>query len=1081
MSPPRLILVFLGLCLTTGLLPAAPPATQILPIVMKRPHQAYQRFQRPLPAQPTVTVRSSMSKLVLEQKQGKGWKTVSTQTLSFAGPEVSKTVNITLPPRVPLSHLRVVAHNKPAEVARVAKIYEYAEYGGYYHNWNYGVLVTNGNLALTTNNLMTDTANATLRANINTVVTAPAAVESDIWQMAGNRLFFFNQFRGLQVVDMSHPEAPVRTGGVRLAARGDQMYVLDEAGTSVVLIGKSQEQATMGKPALFFLRVTAGGVPELLQEIPLEKNVIDSRLIGKKLYLLLRENSLMAAPQIMLDPQFIKEASLETFDVTNPSAPVWLSKLDLEDGSALQATGRYLLIGTGALGLHLIDTETASGAPVLVKTFPLKGAVQDKFKMGIVDGAVVAVTKVDSDTWVETYPLAGTDTAPLARIELVGARNESLHATRFDGDRVYVVTFRQIDPLFVVDLADPAEPVVKGILEIPGWSTYLQPMGDRLLAVGLENGYPTVSLFDVADPRAPSLLSRLKLGNGRHTHSEATWDEKAVEFFPEEGLVLVPFSEWTGNQYRNVVQAIEIGRDTLTQGMAIPHKVTARRGAVVGDHLVSISGQELVVMNRTESQEEPEAVMTLSWRVDYVAPFGNYLVQVEDGSGPDYQWLEGQRAKLRVSHRHDPDALVEELLLGAGPVVGMAQKGQRLFVAQRVQDAEVVGHWKLRTWILDMSTPPALAQVTTVEHSLEQRYTSKVEANWVSDTTLVWYAPLRPREDNDLRGTIGVTAQPIFVIDSRNTIGTTITNGRLLTGTLTLNNDSSRTAAGTSSTAVPLDPPPAAPVIVSLVCPIANATTLTPTAAAVIDIGSEKAFRCGERAFTGNGCLFASYEESLSYDGFQLMDGTWYRKVRPWMQVIDFNANPPLVRAAASIQGELLNVTQVTNEGALLFTHRNEMLEGNARQAVHALTYDGVAAYELDAEALTLTSMSGEAVDGHRFYFIQKNLLSTGPRGVTGLIFDVETNSFASLGLWQTAGYPTRLKAVNGYLLAGSYSGLEVATLNASGIPVPSAIFDHWYNLLLGVDRLVPSPDGVMMPALDYGVEFLPWSALGKK
>ncbi|MCE9519736.1 MAG: beta-propeller domain-containing protein [Verrucomicrobia bacterium] len=88
-------------------------------------------------------------------------------------------------------------------------------------------------------------------------------------------------------------------------------------------------------------------------------------------------------------------------------------------------------------------------------------------------------------TWVETFPLAGNGTAPLAQLHLLEADGESLHATRFDGDRLYVVTFRNVDPLFVVDLSDPAAPAVKGHVEIPGWSIYIQPFGDRLLAVGV--------------------------------------------------------------------------------------------------------------------------------------------------------------------------------------------------------------------------------------------------------------------------------------------------------------------------------------------------------------------------------------------------------------------------------------------------------------------------------------------------------------------------------------------------------------------------------------------------------------------
>ena len=87
---------------------------------------------------------------------------------------------------------------------------------------------------------------------------------------------------------------------------------------------------------------------------------------------------------------------------------------------------------------------------------------------------------------------------------LVGA-NERLFGTRFDGDRVYVVTFRRIDPLFCVDLANPRDLRLLGELEVPGFSTYLEAFADgsRLMSVGVEGGRVAVSLFDVADPGHP--------------------------------------------------------------------------------------------------------------------------------------------------------------------------------------------------------------------------------------------------------------------------------------------------------------------------------------------------------------------------------------------------------------------------------------------------------------------------------------------------------------------------------------------------------------------------------------------------
>lgn len=101
------------------------------------------------------------------------------------------------------------------------------------------------------------------------------------------------------------------------------------------------------------------------------------------------------------------------------------------------------------------------------------------------------------------------------------AKGESIESVRFVGDMAYVVTFRQTDPLFVIDLSDPEHPTVKGELKIPGFSEYLHPIADGLLiGVGYDgtengtNGDCKVSLFDVTDPYNPIESSILTVSDG---------------------------------------------------------------------------------------------------------------------------------------------------------------------------------------------------------------------------------------------------------------------------------------------------------------------------------------------------------------------------------------------------------------------------------------------------------------------------------------------------------------------------------------------------------------------------------------
>ena len=141
------------------------------------------------------------------------------------------------------------------------------------------------------------------------------------------------------------------------------------------------------------------------------------------------------------------------------------------------------------------------------------------------------------------------------------AENERIYSVRFMGDMAYVVTFRETDPLFVVDLSDPTKPVVKGELKIPGFSEYLHPI-DKNTLVGLgvntvttpnngvyEDGLK-LSLFDVSDPAAPKEKTNYLIGNAG-SYSEVLSNHKAFMFYPEKKLIAFPATIYTsyGSSY----------------------------------------------------------------------------------------------------------------------------------------------------------------------------------------------------------------------------------------------------------------------------------------------------------------------------------------------------------------------------------------------------------------------------------------------------------------------------------------------------------------------------------------------------
>ena len=126
-------------------------------------------------------------------------------------------------------------------------------------------------------------------------------------------------------------------------------------------------------------------------------------------------------------------------------------------------------------------------------------------------------------------------------------KGERIFAVRFMGDVGYVVTFRQTDPLYTLDLSDPDAPRVRGELKIPGYSAYLHPVGDGLLlGIGQDADEDTgrvrglqISLFDVSDLAQPARLQQRRLGE-RFSSSAVEWNHHAFLWWPATKLAMLP-------------------------------------------------------------------------------------------------------------------------------------------------------------------------------------------------------------------------------------------------------------------------------------------------------------------------------------------------------------------------------------------------------------------------------------------------------------------------------------------------------------------------------------------------------------
>lgn len=251
------------------------------------------------------------------------------------------------------------------------------------------------------------------------------------------------------------------------------------------------------------------------------------------------------------------------------------------------------------------------GPPRFAAAGSVDGWLINQYAMSEWEGHLRVATTSGETWWGEdspsesaVYVLARRDGELVQTGAVTGlGKTERIYSVRFTGPIGYLVTFRETDPLFTVDLRDPAAPAVLGELKITGYSAYLHPLGDgRLIGVGQEADQQgrvqgtQVSLFDVSDLAHPTLVATHHVESG---HSEAEFDPHAFLWWPDRRLLVIPLVSWS--QEREfpdagalVLQVDEAGftaRDLISHPDPSGWERTGeiRRSLVVGDTLWTVS------------------------------------------------------------------------------------------------------------------------------------------------------------------------------------------------------------------------------------------------------------------------------------------------------------------------------------------------------------------------------------------------------------------------------------------------------------------------------------------------------------
>ncbi|WP_449060455.1 beta-propeller domain-containing protein [Planomonospora algeriensis] len=264
--------------------------------------------------------------------------------------------------------------------------------------------------------------------------------------------------------------------------------------------------------------------------------------------------------------------------------------------------------------IHRFDV-TAPGAPRYAASGRVPGRLLNQYSLSEHEGHLrVATTLETGKTSSSTvYALKADTLAEVGRVGGLG-EGERIYSVRFIGPVGYVVTFKQVDPLYVLDLRDPAAPRKTGELKITGYSAYLHPAGDgRLIGIGQEASEQgrtlgtQVSLFDVRDPANPRRLARFFQ---KDSGSEAEWDPHAFLYWAPTGTAVLPLNTWNGSEQTNgAALVLTVGDAAVTRAGTVAHPAPKpvedtriapydpgiRRSIVIGDALWTVSDLGLAV------------------------------------------------------------------------------------------------------------------------------------------------------------------------------------------------------------------------------------------------------------------------------------------------------------------------------------------------------------------------------------------------------------------------------------------------------------------------------------------------------
>jgi len=406
--------------------------------------------------------------------------------------------------------------------------------------------------------------------------------------------------------------------------------------------------------------VSARENPALKREIAVDGWYFSSRMVGDYVYVVVRKDASLVEGEVDL-PKIYSEGEYRVI----PATQIYYSDIAdygyifttvvavnvQEDEQAptygpilsgwtttiyVSLENIYLAIGYGdKTVLHRIHIE--NGEISCAANGEVPGTVLNQFSMDEHDGYF----RIATTSQIINSPRNSFALLPLQNnvyilnmdLEIIGeleniAPGETIHSVRFMGDICYLVTFRKVDPFFVINLSDPYSPEILGELEITGYSDYLHLYDENhVIGVGKETEAAQqgdfswyqgvkISLFDVTEVCEPKELAKYEIGD-RGTDSPVLRDHKAFLFDREKNLLVIPVSvaEVNESQYPNGVPPNAYG-EILWQGAYV--------------FTISLTLEEKLVLKGTITHVENGNVHDISYHITRALYIGEILYTISN-------------------------------------------------------------------------------------------------------------------------------------------------------------------------------------------------------------------------------------------------------------------------------------------------------------------------------------------------------------------------------------------------------------------------------------------------------------------